>query len=275
MTENETVNVTPNKQRLMDLPQLRRIDLKAGPECLLLGLRDFSRAPKYGLFFGGVCALVGWLFIWLLFQMSMPYFAYPAVIGFAFIAPFIAAGIYEVSRRLEADQPLSWRVVLGTAWLQKGRDMGWMALVTGFAFFIWIDYAAITFLLFFGLRELQLDAFIEALTTTYAGLYFILLGNFVGAIIAITVFSVTVISLPLLLDRDIDFATAMTASVRSVIANPLPMAIWAAIIGVSILIIIITAFIALPVILPVLGHGTWHMYRKVVGTTTQPEAERL
>ena len=256
-------------------PNSGGIEKSAGLECLLLGLRDLSKAPKYGIFFGGIYALGGWMVIWLLFWLSMPYLAYPAALGFAFIAPFIAAGIYEVSRRLEANEPLSWEVVLGTAWQQKGRDLGWMALITGFAFFIWMDYAALTFLLFFGLRELQLATFIEALTTTASGLYFILLGNFVGAIIATIVFSITVISFPLLLDRDIDFATAMTTSVRAVTTNLLPMFIWAVIIGICLLCAIITLFITLPIILPVLGHGTWHMYRKVVASASQPEAERL
>lgn len=80
---------------------------------------------------------------------------------------------------------------------------------------------------------------------------------------------------PRLMDRDIDFATAMTASVRAVFANPLPMAVWAAIIGLCLLAAIITFFVALPMILPVLGHGTWHMYRKVVAAVVQQEAERL
>lgn len=259
----------------MNIAELRRIGPLAGMECLLLGLHDFRRAPKYGLFFGGVYALGGWLILSLLLWLSMPYLAYPAAMGFALIAPFVAAGIYEVSRRLEVGQPLSWRTVLGTVWQQKGRDMGWMALITGFAFFIWVDYAAIVFLIFFGLRELQLGAFLEALTTTPAGLYFLLLGNLSGAVLAAIVFSLTVVSFPLLMDREIDFATAMTTSVRAVLANPLPMAVWAAIIGAGVVISLATVFIALPVILPVLGHGTWHMYRKVVAAIVQPEAKRL
>lgn len=259
----------------MDVPELRRIDVSVGPECLLLGLRDFSEAPRFGLFFGGLYAFGGWLIFGFIFWLSVPFFAYPAAMGFALIAPFVAAGVYEVSRRLEAGQPFTWEVVLGTVWRQKGRDMGWMALVTGFAFFIWVDWAAIVFLLFFGLRELQLEAFLAALTTTNEGLYFILLGNFAGAVMATIVFSITVISFPLLKDREIDFATAMTASVRAVMANPLPMAVWAAFIGLCLSAAIITFFVTLPLILPVLGHGTWHMYRKVVATATQPEAERL
>jgi len=275
MTEDKTAKATPGKRQLMDIPQLRRINMRAGPECLLLGLRDFSKAPKYGLFFGGIYALGGWLIVGLVFWLSLPYLAYPAAMGFALIAPFVAAGIYEVSRRLEVGQPLTWDVVLGTVWRQKGRDLGWMALITGFAFFIWVDYAAIIFLIFFGLRELQPEVFLEALTTTLDGLYFLLLGNIAGAVIATIVFSITVISFPLLMDRDIDFATAMTASVRAVTTNPLPMAVWALIIVLCLLGAIMTFFIALPVILPVLGHGTWHMYRKVVASIVQPEAERL
>lgn len=271
----QTTQVTQDTQRRMDIPVLRRVHMTAGPECLRLGFQDFLRAPQYGLFFGGIYTLGGWFIIWLLWGLSMPFLAYPLAIGFAFIAPFVATGFYEVSRRLEANQPLSWEVVLGTVWQQKGRDMGWMALITGFAFFIWVDYAAIVFLLFFGLRELQLDVFLETLTTTYNGLYFILLGNFVGAIMAGIVFSLTVVSFPLLVDRDIDFITAMTTSVRAVTTNPLPMLIWATIIGVFIFVSIATFFITLPIILTVLGHGTWHIYRKVVATASQPEAERL
>ena len=275
MVENELDNSPLGQRRGMDIPELRRIDLKTGLECLLLGLRDFSRAPKYGLFFGGIYMLGGWLVLWLLFALNMPYLAVPSAIGFAFIAPFIAAGVYEVSRRLEVCQPLSWEVVLGTAWQQKGRDMGWMALITGFAFFIWIDYTAISFLLFFGLSELEISAFLKALVSTESGLYFMLLGNFVALAIGTSVFSVTVISFPLLLDREIDFATAMTTSVKAVLLNLLPMLVWAVIIAVCLLVAVGSVFVLLPMVLPVLGHGTWHMYRKVVTKVTQPEAVRL
>lgn len=263
MTQNTTPEAALGKQRLMEIPELRRIGVSAGPECLILGLRDFSEAPKYGLFFGGLYTLGGWLILACVFALSLPYLAYPAALVFAFIAPFVATGFYEVSRRLESGEPLTWGAVFGAVWRQKGRDMGWMALVTGFAFFIWVDWAAIVFLLFFGLKELQLAGFLEALMSI-RGLYFILLGNLAGAVMASIVFSITVISFPLLVDREIDFATAMTASVRAVIANPLPMAVWAGIIGVCLAASMLTFFVTLPVILSVLGHGTWHMYRKVV-----------
>lgn len=275
MTDTDAAKAAAAKRRLMETPEIRRIGPTAGLECLVLGLYDFRAAPKYGLFLGGLYAAGGWLIIWLLFWQSLPYFAYPAAMGFALIAPFVASGTYEVSRRLETGEPLSWDAVLGTVWRQNGRDMGWMALITGFAFFMWVDWAGIVFLLFFGLNELQLDAFLQALTTTREGLYFILLGNLAGLVMATIVFSVTVISFPLLMDRDIDFATAMTSSVRAVAANPLPMAVWAGIIAACLIGSILTVFVALPIVLPVLGHASWHMYRMVVASAAQPEAERV
>lgn len=261
--------------RLIETPDIRRIGIAAGPSCLAAGWRDFCAAPKYGLFFGGLYTAGGWLITWLLFAFSLPFLAYPTAMGFALIAPFVAAGTYEISRRLETGEPLEWNAVLGTVWRQGGRDMGWMALITGFAFFIWVDWAGIVFLLFFGLNELRLEPFLHALINTRDGLYFLLLGHFTGAVMATIVFSITVISFPLLVDREIDFVTAMTTSVRAVAANPLPMAVWAATIGLSLLIAIATFFVALTIILPVLGHGSWHFYRKVILPPTQPEAERL
>ena len=265
MTPEKSDTVSQNTKRAIAIPELRTINTYAGVECFFLGLSDFRKGLKFSLFFGSVYTIGGWFIMWLLFWQSMIYLAYPVALGFAFIAPFVAAGTYEISRSLEIGKPLSWEQVLGTVWQQKGRDMGWMALISGFAFFVWVDWGAIVFLLFFGLAEIMKpELFFEALMTTQKGLHFILLGNFVGAIMAVIVFSLTVISFPLLLDHDLDFVTAMTTSVRAVLANPMPMFIWAVIIGVCLLVSIITLFITLPIILPVLGHGTWHMYRKVV-----------
>ena len=270
---NATKQVTP-KKRFMDIPELRRIAIGTCFDCLKLGLRDFIAAPKYGLFFGGFYAIGGWLVLWLLFIASLQFLAYPTAIGFAFIAPFVATGIYEVSRRIEKRQPLSFDVILGTVLRQKDRDMGWMALVTGFAFFIWVNYAAIVYLLFFGLKQLEFNRFVEVLTTM-DGLKFLMLGNFVGVILGIVVFSVGVVSFPLLLDREIDFATAMTTSVKAVMLNPIPMIVWATLVSLGLIISWLTFLIALPVILPVIGHASWHLYRKVVASAPQAETVSL
>ena len=106
---------------------------------------------------------------------------------------------------------------------------------------------------------------VSDILTTPGGLLFLTIGNMVGALIAAIVFSFTVVSFPMLYDRDIDFVTAMVSSVRSVKKNPGPMLFWAMIIAVLMLISILSAFLAFFLVLPVLGHATFHLYRKAVG----------
>ena len=134
-------------------PQLdiRKIDGADVIECIEKGVRDFARAPLYGMFFGGVYALGGLLIFWSAFSLGYYYLAYPMVMGFALLAPFAAAGTYEISRRLEAGEPLSWSAVLGAVWNRAGKELGWLALVSLFTFLIWLDVAVFLFLMFYGM----------------------------------------------------------------------------------------------------------------------------
>lgn len=194
---------------------------------------------------------------------------YPLAAGFAIVAPFIASGFYVVSQRLENESPhgnqtLSWSVVLGTTKSMFNRDLGWMALVTGFSLIIWMDIAA---LLSFGFMGFQLFSFSELLNlifNTPAGWLFLVIGNAAGAIIAFCVFSYSVISIPILFDRDIDFITAMLTSVRFVILNFKVMLVWCATIGILVGLSILSGLVGLLVVLPILGHASWHLYRRGV-----------
>lgn len=231
---------------------------------LMLGWQDFKRAPLYGLFFGGIYAFGGMLIVALAALLHLPYVAYPLTMGFALIVPFVASGTYEVSRRLEQGEPLSWGAVLGAVWKRGGKDLGWMALVTVFALIIWVDFAIFLFLMFYGLHVPSFGELVSEIFNTQNGLIFALVGNFFGALIAMLVFSITAVSLPMLLDREVDFVTAMMTSVRAVKANPAQMVAWAILIGLLLGFSILTGFIGLIIALPVLGHATWHMYRRVV-----------
>ncbi len=231
---------------------------------LVSGLRDFRAAPQYGLFFGGVYAAGGWLLVLLLIAFDLPYLTYPLAMGFALIAPFIATGFYDVSRRLELGQPLSWSGVLGSVRGAGRRDLGWMALVTGFALVVWLDIAAVILFGFFGLGVLQPSELVNQIFGTGLGWTFLAVGNAAGALIAFAVFAISVVSFPLLFDRDIDFVTAMITSVRLVRENPFSMALWCVIIAALMGLSFLTAFAALLVVLPVLGHATWHLYRRAV-----------
>ncbi len=228
------------------------------------GLRDFREAPYYGLFFGSIYVAGGWLLILLLLYFDMPYLVYPMAAGFALIAPFIASGFYVVSQNIEEGKELSWAIVFGPLKLMFSRDLGWMALVTGFSMFIWLNIAVVLFLGFFGFRIFEFSELINMIFTTPTGLLFLVLGNVTGALIAFGVFSFAVVSIPMLYHRDIDFITAMITSVRLVVKNPKVMALWcvsiAALIGISLL----SGLIGLLVTMPVLGHATWHLYRRGV-----------
>ncbi|MBU2534245.1 MAG: DUF2189 domain-containing protein [Alphaproteobacteria bacterium] len=233
------------------------------------GLRDFIAAPKYGLFFAGLFVVAGWLVVAMLFFFNLIYLAYPLAMGFALVSPFAAVGFYAVSDHLERGVALSWTAIFQAIWAAMKRDLRWMALVVGFALVIWMDIAAIMFFGFMGFNSFGAD-FIEKLFTSPIGLLFLALGNLSGAAIAIFVFSISAISFPLLYDRDIDFVTAMVTSVRLVIANPVTMILWCAIIGTLTCLSIASGFLGLFLVLPIIGHATWHLYRAAIEPVPVP-----
>ncbi|AXS40524.1 DUF2189 domain-containing protein [Breoghania sp. L-A4] len=240
---------------------------------LSAGFRDFTAAPVYGLFFGGFYAVAGWLILGVLFFLDLHFMAYPLAAGFALVAPFVASGVYEVSRRQERGLPLSWSAVFGAIGASGRRDLGWMAVVTTFTLVIWIEIATVIYLVFFGLRPLDWGSLMTAVTSTANGLIFLGLGNLAGALLGITVFAISVVSFPLLLDRDIDFVTAMITSVRSVIENPRPMLFWAVLIAAGLALSLLSLFVGLFIVLPVLGHASWHVYRKLIPAEEAKSAE--
>ncbi len=244
--------------------EIRQISIADLIECIEKGVKDFTRSSKYGMFFGAFYAVGGALIVWLAFYTGYWYLAYPLIMGFALLAPFGAAGTYEISRRLEAGEPLSWTSVLGAVWSRTGQDLGWLALVSLFTFIIWIDIALFIYLMFYGngLSSVA-EIFANVFTTTY-GLTFFLVGNGVGAIIAFCVFSFTAVSPPLVVDRDVDVVTALTTSVRAVAANPQTMLAWMVVIGMDLAVSFVTFHVALLVLFPILGHTTWHLYRKLI-----------
>jgi len=233
-------------------------------EILAAGLRDFRASYIYGLSIGGVYAVGGWVLVLLLVRFDLPYLVYPLAAGFALIAPFVATAFYAVSNSLERNEVLSWRNIAGSVGAASRRDLGWMALVAGFSLFIWMDIAALLFFGFLGLKSFSVQELLREIFTTPMGLLFLVIGNGVGAVLALAVFSISVTSFPMLFDRDIDFVTAMVTSVKVVLTNPFAMIAWcvtiAGLIGLSLL----SGLVGLFVILPILGHASWHLYRRAI-----------
>ena len=245
-------------------PVVRRIGPADIAEALGQGLRDFQAMPLYGLLFGALYAGGGMVILLCLTAFGMVYLAYPLAAGFALIGPFVAIGLYELSRRREAGQPISILAIWAT--VKSRGEIGWMAFVTLFIFVIWMYQVRLLIALLIGLNASfsSLQEFITVVLTTSEGLWFLAIGNVVGAALSLILFSLTVVSFPLLLDRDVDFVTAMITSVRAVVASPVPMIGWAAVIVVLLVVSALPYFVGLLVTLPVLGHATWHLYRRIV-----------
>jgi uncharacterized membrane protein len=244
-------------------PGLKPLAMSDLVDSLAAGLADLRAAPRFGLTIGLIFALAGWILIALLWRLGLPYLAYPLAMGFVIVAPFAAVGLYAVSDHLERGKPPSWASVLGAIRESTRRDLRWMAFVSGFALVIWMDIAAFTFFAFMGFEAFD-ATLIDRLLTTPTGLLFLILGHLIGAAIAAIVFSISAVSFPLLYDRDLDFVTAMLTSVRTVQTNPAVMLTWAIVIAVLIGLSLASGFLGLIVALPLIGHATWHIYRRAV-----------
>lgn len=265
MTDDTQNTATPAAPPHRKEPVVRAISVNDVIDALAAGLRDFKRAPQYGLAVGGFFAAGGVLIVLTASAFGMSYLSYPLAAGFALVGPFAAVGLYEVSRRLEAGELLSWSAVLGKIWAQKGRELSWMAFVVLFVQIMWMYQVRLLLALFLGFRSFaSFSEFISEVVNTPEGLMFLAIGHVVGAVLSLILFSLTVVSFPLLMEEDRDFITAMITSVRAVATSPVPMIGWAFAVTITLIASIAPVFVGLIIALPVLGHTTWHLYRKCV-----------
>ena len=190
---------------------VRGADLKAA---LSAGWRDFRAAPAFGLFFGGVFVAGGLFLYWVLAVSDQIWWTIPVTLGFPLLGPFVAVGLYEVSRRLETGEALSWPAVLGVILRQKDRQIPSMAAIIVIFFLFWNFLGHMIFALFLGLRAMTNISTSFEVFLSPSGLAMLATGTAVGAVFALVLFATSVISLPLLLDREVDFVTAMITSVK-------------------------------------------------------------
>ena len=228
------------------------------------GWADFRKAPSFGLFFSAVYVLGGIVIYLQLTVLGQIWWILPFAIGFPILGPFLAVGLYEVSRRIEDGEALDWASVLGVIFRQKDRQVPSMAVFVIMVFLAWLYLAHLIFALFFGLSSItRFDGSFAFLLSVEGAMMFVV-GTAVGAGLSFVLFATTVIGLPLILDREIDVITAMITSVGAVKANPGPMIAWGVMAGLALIAAMIPFFLGLFVVLPVLGHATWRLYRRVV-----------
>lgn len=255
-------NLTPQRRAVIKVNKVTADDIKAS---LKAGFSDFLARPFTSGFFGLFYAVFGILFVWCLVWLEKIWMVMPAAVGFPLIAPFAASGLYEMSRRLQKEESFGWSEILTVMAHQRKREMGWMAFVTLFVLWVWFyQFRIVLVIVLQDSSFSDLNGFINTVLFTPEGWTFLAIGTCVGAFLAAVLFTVTVVAMPMLLDREIDFVSAMLTSIRVVTENPVVMLTWAAIISVTMLLSMVPAFLGLIFTLPILGHTTWHLYQRAV-----------
>jgi uncharacterized membrane protein len=245
---------------------IRAITVADLSDSLKAGISDFAAAPVYGLFFGLFYALSGSALIVLSLYFEQYMVILPLIMGFALVGPFAAVGLYEVSRRLEAGLPLSFPIVLGAVRRQSGRQIMMLGFTLMVLLLFWVRVALLIYALNFGLKPVNpltmgLDAMFGSSVVT-----FLLTGTLVGAGFAFVAFAISVFSFPHLLAQEQDFISAIILSIKGVMINLPVMMIWGLIVACILLLASTPIFLGLVLVLPILGHATWHLYRKVIST---------
>lgn len=229
---------------------------------LKAGWRDFASYPIYGLFFAVSYVAGGLGLVYGLSSMGQGWWLIPIMAGFPLLAPFSAVGLYEVSRRREAGFPLNWRVVLGALGGKGDEQLILMGAIVFVAFSFWMILAHGIFAIFLGDSGIGGES--SALLLSPDFIMMLLVGSMVGGIFALGLFGITVISLPMLVDQEVDFITAIIVSLGVVRSNKRVMLGWAFLVAVTLSLAMLPLFAGLFIALPVLGHATWHLYRRAV-----------
>ncbi len=253
------------------LPRVRTITPRDLIDALAKGFDDFKAMPTHALFVGLIYPIAGLIIAIAASGTNLLWLIYPMATGFALIGPVAAVGLYELSRRREQGLDTNWSHAFDLLQADSFRSIAALGLVLLLLFAIWIGVAQTIYWAYFGYAVPEsVDGFARQVLTTEAGHRMILIGNAVGFLFALVAFVVSVVAFPLLIDRQIGAAAAAATSVRAVLRNPLTMALWGVIVAIALLLGSLPFFVGLAVVVPVLGHATWHLYRKVVVPDSPP-----
>ncbi len=243
---------------------IRKIDAADLSDVLAKGFDDFKAMPTFALFLAVIYPIIGLILFGIIFEFDLLPLAFPLIAGFTLIGPFAAIGLYELSRLREQGLSISWQ----HSKLNRSSYLGGivtLGIVLLAIFFAWLITAqAIYNLIFDGVVPASIAEFASQVLTTPAGWTLIIVGCGVGFVFAAVVLTISVVSFPMLLDKNVDAGTAVRTSVRAVFANPVTMAMWGLIVAAGLVIGSLPFFVGLAIVLPLLGHATWHLYRKVV-----------
>ena len=248
-----------------EFPIVRRIGPADLKDALRKGFADFWAMPSQVFFIGLIYPIAGVILAGFAFGQNMLPLLYPLASGFALVGPLVSIGLYELSRRREQGLPTDWKYAFEVLQSPAIGSIAALGVVLLVIFISWLLAAQALYQGLYGYRPVEsLPAFLYEALTTSRGWTLIILGNLIGFVFAAVVLAISVVSFPLLLDRDVGAAVAVQTSIRAVLTNPVPMALWGLIVAGLLALGFATLLVGLAIIVPVLGHATWHLYRCVV-----------
>jgi uncharacterized membrane protein len=253
---------------------IRHIDVRDLIAALRDGWSDFAAMPSHAIFLCVIYPVVGIVLAQLILGYSTLEFLFPLAAGFALVGPVAALGLYELSRRREAGLEPSATQALEVLRSPSIGAIAALGALLMMIFLVWLGTAHAVYVASFGYdTPASPGQFVREVLTTPAGWTLILAGNGLGFLFAVLVLTISAVSFPLLLDRDVGAAFALLTSIRVVLTNPVTMALWGLIVAALLLLGSLPFFVGLAVAMPVLGHATWHLYRKAVDAGDSPPAE--
>jgi uncharacterized membrane protein len=257
-------------------PVVRRISPSDLYDSLARGVDDFVAMPSHAIFLCVIYPMLGIFLIALTLGNSLLPLAFPIAAGFALVGPLAAIGLYELSRRRESGLDSSSENALDVLHSPSLGAIVALGFLLMAIFLIWLVVAEALYIANFGYAPPPpITQFVRNVLTTHAGWRLIVVGTGIGFLFAVLVLTISAVSFPLLLDRDVGAAVAVYTSIRLVAVNPMTMALWGLIVAALLLIGSIPFFLGLTVVMPVLGHATWHLYRRAVEPDPNPRANSV
>jgi len=252
-------------------PIIRTIGISDLHQALRLGWEDFKAVPSHAIILCVIYPVLGLVLARIAFGYSVLPLLFPLAAGFALIGPFAAVGLYELSRQREnGEEASAWDAIDVLRSPSFGAMLGLGTLLLAL-FVVWIATAQAIYTAAFGYENAAgIPDFARQVLTTSQGWWLIAVGCGVGFLFALVSLCISVVAFPLMLDRHASAGEAMVTSLRAVGKNPVPMVVWGLIVAVLLFAGSIPFFLGLAIVVPLLGHATWHLYRAVIAPDPNP-----
>ncbi len=270
--QGNVTSLTQTEQDAAAAPVIRTIGLSDLHRALQLGWEDFKAVPSHAVILCVIYPVLGLVIARTVLGYAVLPLLFPLAAGFALLGPFAALGLYELSRRREnGEEASAWNAIDVFRSPSFGAMLGLGVLLLAL-FVTWIATAQAIYIAAFGYETAAgIPDFAERVLTTPQGWWLIVAGCGVGFLFALVALCISVVSFPLMLDRHAGAGDAMVTSLRAVAKNPWPMAVWGLIVAVLLVAGSLPFFLGLAIVIPLLGHATWHLYREVIEPELNPQ----